>query len=60
MKAFEALRSITYVSGVEHIFVRIRQNILLKLRASLDDPKRVIRKEAALCNNVWSMIGQPV
>lgn len=59
VKAFEALRTITYVEGVDHIFVRIQSRILAKLRSSLDDPKRVIRREAALCNNVWSMIGQP-
>ena len=37
----------------------IIKSVLLKLKKSLDDPKRVIRKEAALTWNVWSMVGQP-
>ena len=37
----------------------IIKSVLLKLKKSLDDPKRVIRKEAALAWNVWSMVGQP-
>ena len=42
----------------DHVIIRLRDGVLSRLKVNLDDPKRVIRKEAAHAWNVWAMVGQ--
>lgn len=56
--ALQNLRGLTRLQNVESKCVRNREMVLRELKNSLNDTKRVIRKEASLTMNIWSMVGQ--
>lgn len=54
----DSLRGLTKLSNLEYEMIYpFRKKIVRSLKCgSLDDPKRVVRKEAVLCSNAWSQL----